>query len=105
MNLSWSPRYEESKYDKPEEELAESHNLIYYGFEWGVPTIEDLYGAVMLIDRNLDEGTVLIHCEKGQDRTGCLVAAWKKAHGFSQECDWERHGAPGSKCREVIKNF
>src|SRR4029077_1785149 len=37
------------------------------------------------IDRELAKGSMLVHCQHGQDRTGLIVAAWRVRHGWTHE--------------------
>ena len=81
INLGWEP--EKSKHQVFERKFCEERNIDYYKFSWnaGGPNDWREVDAVMeLIDRC--RKPVWIHCKGGKDRTGGLVALWKKKKGY-----------------------
>jgi hypothetical protein len=81
INLAWEP--EKNKDQVYERKFCEERNIDYYNFSWNAGGPKD-WGEV---DRVIEviEGCkkpVWIHCKGGKDRTGGLIAIWKKRKGY-----------------------
>lgn len=60
---------------------------------WGMPDKREVLDALTVISNA--HGPIVIHCYWGKDRTGLIVAEWRKAHGWTPEAalaEAEREG-------------
>jgi len=96
INLAWEP--EKSKDQVYEKEFCERRNINYYNFSWnagGPKDWREVDRVIEIIDRC--EKPVWIHCKGGKDRTGGLVALWKKKKGYPMDLifrDFQTHKIP-----------
>jgi len=81
INLAWEP--EKSKDQVFERKFCEKRNIDYYNFSWSAGGPKD-WGEVDKVIGIIDscKKPVWIHCKGGKDRTGGLVAIWKKKKGY-----------------------
>jgi hypothetical protein len=81
INLAWEP--EKSKDQVFEREFCEKRKIDYYNFSWDAGGPKD-WGEVDKVIGIIDscKKPVWIHCKGGKDRTGGLVAIWKKEKGY-----------------------
>ena len=81
INLAWEP--EKSKDQVFEKKFCEKRDIDYYNFSWNAGGPKD-WGEVDKVMRIIDrcKKPVWIHCKGGKDRTGGLVAIWKKEKGY-----------------------
>jgi hypothetical protein len=96
INLAWEP--EKRKDQVYERQLCEERNIDYYKFSWNPGGPKD-WGEVDKVIGIIDScrKPVWIHCKGGKDRTGGLVAIWKKRKGYRMELifrDFEKYGMP-----------
>jgi protein tyrosine/serine phosphatase len=81
INLAWEP--EKSKDQVFERKFCEKRNIAYYNFSWSAAGPKDwreVDRVIEIIDKC--QKPVWIHCKGGKDRTGGLVAIWKKEKGY-----------------------
>jgi hypothetical protein len=96
INLAWEP--EKSKDQVYEKEFCERRSINYYSFSWnagGPKDWREVDRVIEMIERC--EKPVWIHCKGGKDRTGGLVALWKKKKGYPMGLifrDFKTHGIP-----------
>jgi len=96
INLAWEP--EKSKDQVYERKFCEERNVDYYKFPWeaaGPNNWREAYEVMKVIDRC--RKPVWIHCKGGKDRTGGLVAMWKKEKGYPMGLifeDFKTYGIP-----------
>jgi hypothetical protein len=96
INLAWEP--DASKEQVYEKKFCEARNVDYYTFSWDPGGLKD-WGEVdkaMKIMENCRK-PVWIHCKGGKDRTGGLVAIWKKKKGYPMKlifADFEKYHVP-----------
>jgi protein tyrosine/serine phosphatase len=81
INLAWEP--EKSKDQVYERAFCEERKIDYYNFSWNARRPKD-WGEVDRVTEIIDKckKPVWIHCKGGKDRTGGLVAIWKKEKGY-----------------------
>jgi hypothetical protein len=81
INLAWEP--EKSKDQVFEREFCEKRKINYYDFSWNAGGPKDS-GEIDKVIGIIDscKKPVWIHCKGGKDRTGGLVAIWKKEKGY-----------------------
>jgi len=96
INLAWEP--EKSKDQVFEKKFCEERNIDYYNFSWNPGGPKD-WGEVDKVIRIIDscKKPVWIHCKGGKDRTGGLVAIWKKKKGYPMGLifrDFQAHEIP-----------
>ena len=96
INLAWEPDLHPELLD--EVTFCKNRNIDYYKFRWSVDGPKDwneVEKVIEIIDRC--KKPVWIHCRGGKDRTGRLLAIWKKRKGYPLELifkDFERYGTP-----------
>jgi hypothetical protein len=81
INLAWEP--EKSKDQIFEKRFCEKRNIDYYNFSWnagGPKDWREVDRVIGIIDKC--QKPVWIHCKGGKDRTGGIVAIWKKGKGY-----------------------
>lgn len=81
INLAWEP--EKSKDQVYERKFCEERSIDYYEFSWnagGPKDWEEVDRIIEIVDSC--KKPVWIHCKGGKDRTGGLVAIWKKKKGY-----------------------
>jgi hypothetical protein len=98
INLAWEP--EKSKDQVFERKFCEKRNIDYYNFSWSAGGPKD-WGEVDKVIRIIDscKKPVWIHCKGGKDRTGGLVAIWKKEKGYPMGlifADFQTYRIPAS---------
>ena len=96
INLAWEP--EKSKNQVFERKFCEKRGIDYYNFSWNAGGPKD-WGEVDKVIGIIDscKKPVWIHCKGGKDRTGGLVAIWKKKKGYPMGLifrDFEVHRIP-----------
>jgi hypothetical protein len=96
INLAWEP--EKSKDQVFEKKFCEERKIDYYNFSWNAGRPKD-WGEVDKVIRIIDscKKPVWIHCKGGKDRTGGLVAIWKKKKGYPMGLifrDFQAHEIP-----------
>jgi len=81
INLAWEP--DKSKHQVYERKFCEERKIEYYNFAWNAGGLKD-WGEVDRVIEIIDhcKKPVWIHCQGGKDRTGGLVAIWKKKKGY-----------------------
>jgi protein tyrosine phosphatase (PTP) superfamily phosphohydrolase (DUF442 family) len=96
INLAWEP--EKNQDQVHEKQFCEKRNINYYNFSWnagGPKDWREVDRVIEIIDRC--EKPVWIHCKGGKDRTGGLVAMWKKKKGYPMNLifrDFQTHEIP-----------
>jgi protein tyrosine phosphatase (PTP) superfamily phosphohydrolase (DUF442 family) len=96
INLAFEP--EKSKNQVFEKEFCEKRNIDYYNFSWnpgGPKDWREVDRVIEIIDKC--QKPVWIHCKGGKDRTGGLVAIWKKKKGYPMDLifeDFKTYGTP-----------
>jgi len=96
INLAWEP--EKSGDQVFEKRFCEKRNIDYYHFSWDAGGPKDWRE----VDRVIEiigkcQKPVWIHCKGGKDRTGGLVAIWKKKKGYPMGLifeDFKTYGIP-----------
>jgi len=81
INLAWEP--EKSKDQIFEKRFCEKRNIDYYNYSWiaaGPKDWREVDRVIEIIDKC--QKPVWIHCKGGKDRTGGLIAIWKKEKGY-----------------------
>jgi hypothetical protein len=81
INLAWEPDKSEDQIF--EKKFCEKKNIDYYNFSWkagGPKDWREVARVIKIIDKC--QKPVWIHCKGGKDRTGGLVAIWKKEKGY-----------------------
>ena len=81
INLAWEP--ETSKDQAYERKFCQERDIDYYNFSWNAGGPKDwgeVDRAIQIIDHC--KKPVWIHCMGGKDRTGGLVAIWKRKKGY-----------------------
>ncbi len=96
INLAWEPN--KSKEQIYEKKFCEARNVDYYTFSWGAGGLKD-WGEVDKAMEIMDtcRKPVWIHCMGGKDRTGGLVALWKKKKGWPMRLifkDFDKYRIP-----------
>jgi hypothetical protein len=96
INLAWEP--EKSKDQVFEKTFCEERDIDYYRFSWNAGGPKD-WGEVDKVIGIIDrcKKPVWIHCKGGKDRTGGLVAIWKKKKGYPMGLifrDFQTHQIP-----------
>jgi len=84
INLAWEP--EKSNDQLFEKKFCEKRRIDYYNFSWeagGPKDWRELDRVIEIIDKC--QKPVWIHCKGGKDRTGGLVAIWKKEKGYPMD--------------------
>ncbi len=104
INLAWEP--ETSKDQAYERKFCEERNIDYYHFSWNAGGPKD-WGEVDRVIQVIDncKKPVWIHCKGGKDRTGGLMAIWKKRKGYPMDLilrDFEAHRIPASTWVEQL---
>ncbi len=98
INLAWEP--DKSQDQVFEKRFCEKRKIDYYTFSWeagGPKNWKEVDRAIEIIDGC--KKPVWIHCKGGKDRTGGLVALWKKEKGYPMDLilrDFEVHRIPAS---------
>ncbi len=98
INLAWEP--EKSRDQVTEKRFCDKRKIDYYTFSWeagGPTTWKEVDRAIEIIDGC--KKPVWIHCKGGKDRTGGLVALWKKKKGYPMDLilrDFEAYRIPAS---------
>jgi protein tyrosine phosphatase (PTP) superfamily phosphohydrolase (DUF442 family) len=96
INLAWEP--EKSKAQVFEKNFCEKRKIDYYHFSWdagGPKDWREVNRVIEIIDKC--QKPVWIHCKGGKDRTGGLVAIWKKEKGYPMGLifeDFKTYGIP-----------
>jgi len=96
INLAWDPEiHKEQAYEL---RFCKNRNIDYYKFGWkgGGPKDWSEVDHVMEIIDNCKK-PVWVHCGGGKDRTGGLLALWKRRKGYPIELifrDFETYGIP-----------
>jgi len=96
INLAWEP--EKSEDQVFEKKFCERRNIDYYNFSWdagGPKDWKEVDRVIEIIDKC--QKPVWIHCKGGRDRTGGLVAIWKKEKGYLMGLifeDFKTYGIP-----------
>ena len=96
INLAWEPEKDERQ--PFEREFCEKRNIDYYNFSWdahGPKDWSEVDRVIELIDKC--QKPVWIHCIGGKDRTGGLLAIWKKKKGYPMDLivgDFLTYGNP-----------
>jgi hypothetical protein len=81
INLAWEP--ETSKDQIFEKKFCEKRHIDYYVFSWNAAGPKDWREVDRVIEiMDKCQKPVWIHCKGGKDRTGGLVAIWKKEKGY-----------------------
>lgn len=96
INLAWEPEnYERQVFEK---KFCEKRNINYYNFSWdahGPKDWREVDRVIEIIDKC--QKPVWIHCIGGRDRTGGLLAIWKKKKGYPMGLifkDFQAYGIP-----------
>src|SRR4030042_2149839 len=96
INLAWAPNTDCQ--DNDEKIFCTKRGIKYCSFLWGAGgpiSKEEMLKAYELMIK-LDK-PIWVHCEGGKDRTGGLIAFWKKQQGYSFDNmfeDFEVHKYP-----------
>ena len=96
INLAWEP--EKSEDQVFEKNFCGKRNIGFYNFSWNPGRPKDwreVDRVIEIIDKC--QKPVWIHCKGGKDRTGGLVAIWKKGKGYPMGLifeDFQKHGIP-----------
>jgi hypothetical protein len=96
INLAWEP--ENSERQVFEKKFCEKRNIDYYNFSWdahGPKDWTEVDQVIEIIDKC--QKPVWIHCMGGRDRTGGLLAIWKKKKGYPIGLifgDFQSYGIP-----------
>jgi putative flippase GtrA len=98
INLAWEP--EKSPDQISEKRFCEERNIDYYNFSWSAGGPQN-WGEVDKVIEIIDhcEKPVWIHCKGGKDRTGGLIALWKRKKNYPLAMifqDFEKHRKPAS---------
>jgi protein tyrosine phosphatase (PTP) superfamily phosphohydrolase (DUF442 family) len=96
INLAWEP--EKSKDQAFEKKFCEKKKIDYYHFSWDAGGPKDWREVDRVIEiMEKCQKPVWIHCKGGKDRTGGLVAIWKKGKGYPMGLifeDFKTYGIP-----------
>jgi Tyrosine phosphatase family len=96
INLAWEP--ENCERQVFEKTFCEKRNIDYYNFSWdahGPKDWREVDQVIEIIEKC--QKPVWIHCMGGRDRTGGLVAMWKKKKGYPTGlifADFQAYGIP-----------